>query len=429
MRVLVAVIVTLISVKSYGQNSPEWEHSKRALDDDMKIREGKQREMLDTRSPRDLPTSADRERDEVSDLPDGKPQGQAGAGKPSPEAQWDQIRRGASPQVNKDKPAAPKGKPDAAKGGGGELKKGPKQTPAASQALPKKGDGALKKRGGAAPAPADGGPDLNDGEKNDLPNGGGPDQSEDSLTMPPLPARNNKNLRELEMNMKETMSKPITIERDGLPSFVEPRLPAIPSPSSLVPAGKLSFSSLRSPEASPKKRFIFDIYGGGGPNQTGIFSSSLNLRLSDWILGVSGETAQWLDKKTNVGKYTESVYLDVCAAFSLETEWLSLQPCYRGGSGQGRFRQRDATNTIREFERKREVFRFYTRFVTLIPVGGKKVAVEGVSGYSEDVFLYGPYSQVWVKTDLLGLSIGAENVAGQRSSFLLGLAYGATDVK
>jgi hypothetical protein len=401
------------------------------LDQDIKVREDRQKKILDSRSPRDLPTSADRDREEAQDLPDGKPQGQKGAGKPSPEAQWDQIMRGASPQVAKDKPVRPNSNPNASKTGGTTSPQNNQKRPPIAKPVssPKKVEEPFKGKVRTGASPADGRPDLNDGEGGELPKDGSPETTEDVITLPPPPPRNNKNLMDLEMNMKETMSKPISIERDGLPSFVEPRLPALPSPSSLVPAGKLSFSSLRSPESSPKKRFIFDLYGGGGPNQTGIFSTSLNLRLSDWILGVSGETAQWLDRKTNVGKYTESVYLDVCAAFSLETEWLSLQPCYRGGSGTGRFRQRDATNTIREFERKREVFRFYTRFVTLIPIGGKKVAVEGVSGYSEDVFLYGPYSQVWVKTDLLGLSIGAENVAGQRSSFLLGVAYGATDIK
>lgn len=220
-----------------------------------------------------------------------------------------------------------------------------------------------------------------------------------------------------------------TIDQRGLPLFGPPPTPGDFSAAAGVPPSDITFSSLRSPRARPKKRIIYDLYGGAGANSTRVFSTSVGLRLDDWILGAAVDRGQWLDAKTNTGKFTEGLYADLCAAVTLETSWLSLQPCYRYGVGRGTYKQRNALNEIEENTKDRAVFKFYGRFVMALdlPTGGK-LMLEGVTGYSQDVFLYGAYNQVWVKTPILGLSLGVEDHAGQRQALLVGFAFGAVNV-
>ena len=201
-----------------------------------------------------------------------------------------------------------------------------------------------------------------------------------------------------------------------------------PNPIDDMQPGEMGLSSYRSPNSHFKKRVIFDSVAGMGLNATQSSESSLSLRLGDHIIGVAYERAQWLDTKTNTGKFIQDLYADYCSALSFDTSWLSVQPCYSYGVGVGIFRERDALNNVLQFEKKRNVFKLYGRVVFTVPVGSQKLAVEGVTGYSEDPFLYGPYSELWLKLPLVGLSVGAQSYSAQRNSLCIGYGFGIFDV-
>lgn len=187
---------------------------------------------------------------------------------------------------------------------------------------------------------------------------------------------------------------------------------------------------LRGKDSGNAKRFIFDAFGGFGSFQTKTFVSTLGLNLDGWIFGGGYDRASWLDPLTNTGKYVESVFFDGCAAISANTEWLSVQPCYRYGMGRGAYKARNAYNQIEERFLQRNVGKFFGRFILIIPLfDEKKLAIEGLSGYSEDPFLYGAFMQATVRTPFLGLSIGAESYSGQRNSVIVGTSFGLVDVK
>lgn len=395
------------------KDADEWQRYQESMKQDEQFRERQLERMLRSRRPINLPSpqsssapdaSPPEVEKEVSVPSDGRT--------PSPEAQWEAIQNGAAPLLPSREAAPKSGHEIEVKHRSSGAGKSPSpvfvapKTREIKDSRPSLGEGASKK------SPGESAPNFPK-ERSD-----GPDE----MSTP----RGRQD--SLQKTLRSDFSPP-SIGADGLPSFYSPPPETSDSAAGSIPAPELSFSSLRSPEASPKNRVIFDIYGGGGDGSSRVFSTSLNLRVSDWIFGIAEERAQWLDAKTNTGKYTESTFFDVCAAVTFETSWLSIQPCYRYGKGRGRFRQRDALNEIREFERTREVFRFYGRFVLLVPLwGDERLAIEGISGYSQDVFLYGPYSQFWIKTPLLGFSIGAESFAGQRNAFLAGFSFGALNI-
>lgn len=200
------------------------------------------------------------------------------------------------------------------------------------------------------------------------------------------------------------------------------------SPVPDIEPSQLGFASIRSPLSSLKQRVIYELSGGYGPNDTRMFFSSIGLRLDGHVIGVAYERSQWLDIKTNTGKFTESILGDYCASMTIDSSWLSIQPCLRYGAGSGYWLERNALNQVVENEKKRNVFKTYGRFIALVPVANYKLAIEGSIGYSEDVFLYGPFSQLWIKTPLLGLSVGFESYSNQRNVVSLGIATSFIDI-
>ena len=219
------------------------------------------------------------------------------------------------------------------------------------------------------------------------------------------------------------------IGQDGVPDFEPPPVEEWASPGAAIDDDRLGFSSLRSRSTHVKYRVIADAYGGGWSQSTAVGSASVGVRIDDWIIGGAVERAQWLDTRTNVGKFTETYMADLCASMTFELSWLAIQPCYRYGVGMGVFKQRNALNEIETITRDRASFKVYGRLITLVPLGdGNRLAIEGTSGYSEDPFLYGPFVQAWVRTSLFGFSIGYENYAGQRQAGLVGYAFGMLEV-
>ena len=209
-------------------------------------------------------------------------------------------------------------------------------------------------------------------------------------------------------------------------------LPGVPlSPIDTYQPSDLGFASLRNPEAKPKNRILLETYGGGGLDSTAVWAINAAIRVSDNILGVGYERAQWLDVKTNTGKFVQDTYLDYCVAAAPAVSFFSIQPCARYGRGSGTYAERDALGAVVERTLPRAFLKFYGRFILLFsgPSGTHRVALEGVTGYSEDPFLKGAYNQLWLKLPLAYLSIGAETyAAGQRTSLLLGMTVGFIDI-
>ncbi len=219
---------------------------------------------------------------------------------------------------------------------------------------------------------------------------------------------------------------------NGESDSVSLRLPDVgfdPETEALIEAINVNDIGYRHPMKEPRKLIITDTFVGVGPNYTQAFGGTIGLNIYKWVIGGGYERAQWLDVNTNTGKYVESIFADGCAAMTFDTSWFSFQPCFRYGVGYGNFKERNALNEIVSKDKNRSVSKTFGRFILLLDAGDDKIAVEGITGYSEDPFLYGAFIQATVKTPILGLMAGFETYAGQRNAFILGYSLGVLDLE
>lgn len=186
-------------------------------------------------------------------------------------------------------------------------------------------------------------------------------------------------------------------------------------------------NSLRHERSIPKNRTVTEISAGGGPNETLLLQTSMQVRIYDHLLGLAYERAQWLDVETNTGKLTESYYADYCAPFSFDGDSTSIIPCFRYGEGNGTYKERNERNEIVTKEQERRVFKLYGRGILKLFDGkraGEGTYLEITAGYSQDPFLYGGYTQVWLKTAIPFTSVGFEVYDQQRVAISLSLSFG-----
>lgn len=189
-----------------------------------------------------------------------------------------------------------------------------------------------------------------------------------------------------------------------------------------------SLLGIRSPLARRPYRLIAETTFGGGSSETEVWTSFIGLRIYDWVIGTGYDRARWLDTKTNTGKFLENIYADVCASLTMNSTFMSIQPCVRFGRGEGVFKDRDLTGQVVTHGKQGVSRKYYGRFLMILPLGKSRIAIEGTSGWSEDPFIYGAYAEVWIKTPLAGLSIGGESYKGQRNMIGLGFSYGFIEI-
>jgi len=216
----------------------------------------------------------------------------------------------------------------------------------------------------------------------------------------------------------------LTDERENRIGGDPPHLPEIAEiPLDSGDLSELGMISLYLPEAKQKKLILYSASVGAGKQDDRALNLSLGVRLMDNIFSGVYNRSQWLDEKTNTGKFVSTLSLDYCPSISFGSKRFAVQPCYSGGTGEGEWKERNALNQIVVNRTQRSIYKVYLRFVTLFPIPKKgSLAIEGVMGYSEDVFLYGPYFQSWIKTPFFDLSLGLETYTGQRNLLSIGFA-------
>ena len=215
--------------------------------------------------------------------------------------------------------------------------------------------------------------------------------------------------------------------RDIDSKFAVPKLNP-PKGLKFIPPTNYSVSSLRMKMTDlDPAQYAVETYGGSGPNEAANYTLNVSYISSSVSLGIVYDRSQWLDVRTNTGKFTQNVYLDVCANTSLDADWFAFIPCAMVGEGQGIYKERNLADEIETHEKSGLVHKTYLRFILFIPLSfsneSQRIAIEGLVGASSDPFLYGAFMQSWIKTPFLGLMVGGELYQNQRQIISVGWAH------
>jgi hypothetical protein len=171
----------------------------------------------------------------------------------------------------------------------------------------------------------------------------------------------------------------------------------------------------------PKRHIFASVMGGSGPFDTRILSAEVGFSPADLPVSFSilGERAQWLDIKTNTGKLASAAYGLLCAGGMTFDDRAAFSPCIGSGASTGEWKDRNFLNDIETHRAPaRPVKIALLRGVFVYDLFGRSQTSDWVTGYSEDVFLYGGFLRVMTATPIPSVFAGVQTYGIQRNAVI-----------